>query len=159
MKGIAELRNKGVFALALIKKGRYWPKFIKGNDVKAQFVDSEVGAVDACPGHMDGVKFHVICIKEPDYGMSLMTTYGTTELMGDARLRSYKMDGVKRRNTTVYFEVVYNHFQVRDVVDANNFMRMFPLALEETWKTLQWPKRAFQLKPTVGWHLFTCMEP
>ena len=85
LKGIVELRKRGVFALALIKKRRYWPKFIKVNDVKAHFAYHEVGAVNAWPGHLDGVKFHVGCMKEPDYVMSLMTTYGTTELMGNAR--------------------------------------------------------------------------
>ena len=60
MKGIVELRNKGVFALVLIKKGRYWPKFIKGNDVKALFADHEVGAVNAWTGQLDGVNFQFI---------------------------------------------------------------------------------------------------
>ena len=61
---------------------------IKGKDVKAHFADCEVGAVDAWPGQMDGVKVHVRCMKEPDYVISLMKTYGTTELMGEARPRA-----------------------------------------------------------------------
>ena len=65
-------------------------------------------------------------MKEPDYVMSPMTTYGTTELMGDARLLAYEINCVKRRKTIVYPEVVYNHFQFRDAVDANNGMRMPP---------------------------------
>ena len=75
-------------------------------------------------------------MKEPDYFMSLMTTYGTTDLMGDARPRAYEIDGMKRRKTIVYPEVVYNQFQFRDAVNSNNGMQMFPLALEETWKTV-----------------------
>ena len=85
LKGIVELQKKGVFASALIKKRRYWPTFIKGDDVKAHFSDCEVGAVGAWTGNLDGIKFHVSCMKEPEYVMSLMTTYGTTELMGNAR--------------------------------------------------------------------------
>ena len=84
-------------------------------------------------------------MKEPDYVMSPMTTYGTTELMGDARLLAYEINCVKRRKTIVYPEVVYNHFQFRDAVDANNGMRMPPFTLEETWKTVRWTNRAFQL--------------
>ena len=35
LKGIIELRKKGVFASALIKKWHYWPKYIKGDNIKA----------------------------------------------------------------------------------------------------------------------------
>ena len=76
--------------------------------------------------------------------MSLIKTYGTTELMGDARTRGYKIDGVKVRKTIVYPEVVDNHFQFRDVVDAKNGMRMPTLALAETWETVRCPNCAFQ---------------
>ena len=37
LKGIIELRKKGVFASASIKKRRYWPKYIKGDTIKAHF--------------------------------------------------------------------------------------------------------------------------
>ena len=50
--------------------------------------------------------------------------------MGDARMHAYKIDGMKRRKIIVYPDVVYNHFQFRDAVDAKNGMRMFPLALK-----------------------------
>ena len=60
LKVIAELRKNGVFALSLIKKRCYWPKFIKGNDVKALFADHEVGAVNAWTGQLDGVNFQFI---------------------------------------------------------------------------------------------------
>ena len=63
LKVIVELRKKGVFASALINKCRYCPTFIKGDDVKAHFSDSEVGEFDAWPGYLDSVKFHVRCIK------------------------------------------------------------------------------------------------
>ena len=99
LKGIVELRKKGVFDSAIIKKRRYWPKFIKVNDVEAHFADCEVGAVNEWPGQMDGAKFHVSCTKEPEYAMILMTTYRTTELMGNTRPRAYKIDCVKQRKT------------------------------------------------------------
>ena len=83
------MRKKGIFASALINNPPYWPKCIKGDNVKSHFADCEVGSVDAWPGQMNGVKFRVSCMKEPDYVMILMTTYGTTDLMDDARLRAY----------------------------------------------------------------------
>ena len=40
LKGIIELCKKGVFSSALIKKRRYWLKFVRGEEIKAHFVDS-----------------------------------------------------------------------------------------------------------------------
>ena len=45
--------------------------------------------------------------------------------------------------TIKYPELVFNHFQYRDAVDAHNGSRMFPIALEETWKTNRWACRVF----------------
>ena len=82
LKGIVELKKQGVYASALIKKWRYWPKYIKGDDIKQHFDDKEVGDCDFWKGCMDEVNIHVYAMKEPDYVMSLMSTYGTNLQMG-----------------------------------------------------------------------------
>ena len=140
LKGIVELRKKGVFASALIKKRRYWPKFIPGDDFIAHFEVKEVGEADAIKGTLDNVPFHVFCMKEPDYVMQLMSTYGTLERMGMDRMRRFGNGQL----TFKYPEVVYNHYQYRDSVDNHNASRMYPIALEEQWKTTRWPLRVFQ---------------
>jgi hypothetical protein len=78
LQGIIELKKVGVFAAALIKKRRYWPKHVNGEAIAAHFADKEIGYTDALPGEPYGVNFHLFCMKEPDYVMSLMSTYGTT---------------------------------------------------------------------------------
>ena len=47
-------------------------------------------------GKLDGVQFHLHCMREPDYIMSLMSTYGTMERFGDEKHHSWKEDGVTR---------------------------------------------------------------
>ena len=79
LKDIIELRKKGVFASALIKKQQYWPKYIKGDEIKAHFNDKNVGDTDSWAGTFDNIPFHVYAMKEPDYVMSLMSTYGTND--------------------------------------------------------------------------------
>ena len=79
LKGIVELQKNGVYTSALIKKRRYWLKYICGEDIKSHFADKEVGVTDACAGKLDGVPFHIYMMKEPDYIMSLMSTYGTNQ--------------------------------------------------------------------------------
>jgi hypothetical protein len=78
LKGIIELKKVGVFVSALIKKHWYWPKDVDGNVINTDFSDKDVGDADAWPGELDGVQFHLFCMKEPDYIMSLMLTYGMT---------------------------------------------------------------------------------
>ena len=70
LKGIIELRKKGVFASALIKKG---------NDIKAHFKNKNVGDANSWAGTLDNIPFHVYAMEELDYTMSLMSTYGTNE--------------------------------------------------------------------------------
>ena len=96
LKGIVELRRRGVFASALIKKRRYWPKHIKGDEIRDHFVQREVGDVDALPGIMDGVSFHVYAMKEPNYVLSLMSTYGMLERKGKLKKHKWFKNGKKQ---------------------------------------------------------------
>ena len=75
-------------------------------------------------------------MKEPDYVMMFMSTYGTLQRLGEPK---------KRGDTTIcYTKVIHNHYSYWDSVDSHNGMRMFPIALKETWKTTKWPLRVFQ---------------
>ena len=82
LKGIIELKKRGVYVSALIKKCRYWPKYIKGDDIKSHLDDKDIGDCDAWKGQMDEVDFHVYTKKEPDYVMLIMSTYRTNQQMG-----------------------------------------------------------------------------
>ena len=48
-------------------------------------MDKEVGHCDALVGKMNAVPFHVHAMKEPDYVMMLMSTYGTLTRMGETK--------------------------------------------------------------------------
>ena len=75
LQGLAELK-KGVFAHTLIKKRRYWLKHIPGEDIIAHFTDKPIGAADAIKGKLDGMPFYIFGMKETDYVMQIMSTYG-----------------------------------------------------------------------------------
>ena len=85
LQAIVELRKKGLFAAALIKKRRYWPKYILGNNIVAHFAEKGIGESDALQGMLNDVKFHVVAMKDPDYVMMFMTTYGTLAPVGDGK--------------------------------------------------------------------------
>jgi len=149
--GIIEMRKRGVFGQALIKKRRYWPKHVDGDAVARHFESKEVGDIDSWPGVMDGVSFHIFGMKEPDYIMSIMSTFGTLQRVGEGKKRLY-MDSNRQKVTKYidYPEPIANHFNYRDAVDSNNRDRMSPIALEETWKTTRWPCRVFQFLLAVS---------
>ena len=76
LRAIIELK-RGVFVSSLIMKQKYWPKYIDGDSIDAHFEGKQVGAVDSLLGQMHNIPFHVFGMKEPDYIMKLMSTYGT----------------------------------------------------------------------------------
>ena len=85
LQGIVELKKKGVYTHALINKRRYWPKHVPGDDIIAHFVEKKVGETDAICGELDSIPFYLYGMKEPDYVMQIMATYGTLEEKGQEK--------------------------------------------------------------------------
>ena len=146
LKGLIELQKKGVFVAAVIKKRRYWPKYVKGDDIKNEQESQPVGTQSRLPGILDGVPFDIITSNEPEFVMMFMSTYGTTNpKVGQEKVRR-RLNG----ETIEYYhsEVVANHYKYRDAVDAHNSKRHDGgthqgLSLERTWHTHHWPNRVF----------------
>ena len=57
LEGIFELRKMGVYAGALNKKRRYWPKHVPGQLINTHFKDKEVGNTDSLHGILYEVKY------------------------------------------------------------------------------------------------------
>ncbi len=144
LKALVELRKVGIFAAAVIKKRRYWPKYIRGDEIAAHFEGKPVGSYDYWPGMLDNVKFSIHCLKEPDYVMSLMATYGTDQEMGEDAKRTITTNTGQTVDIPFkYKELFYYHFKYRNAVDQHNQNRHKPLSLEEIWATIRWPNRVF----------------
>ena len=144
LRGIIELKKRGVYASTLIKKRKYWPKHIKGAEIKAHFDGKDVGDCDSWKGMMEEVPFHVYAMKEPNYIMSFMSTYGTNLRTGKETSREWvDSSGVKKNVKFHYPEVVGNHFLYRHSVDDHNNKRHSPISLEVVWATKYWPNRVF----------------
>lgn len=146
LRGIVELLKKGVYSSALIKKRRYWPKYVDGAAIDTHFENIEVGGCDALPGVLDGVQFHIFGMKEPDYTMKLMSTYGSLTAKDDQResKRIVKSEtGEETTKTFQYTEPFANHYDYRHVVDDHNNNRHSGISIEETWLTHRWENRVF----------------
>ena len=143
VKALIWLRIRGVFAAAVIKKRRYWPRYIKGDEINAHMEDKEVGECDCMRGNMDRIKYNVFCLKEPNYVMKIMSTYGG--LIDPPRQRKDAIRTLLDGSTITYkyTEPFANHFDYRHCVDDHNNLRHQTPALEETWITYRWPTRVF----------------
>ena len=75
LQGIIELRNVGVYAGALIKKRRYWPKHVPGNVIDRYFQDKEIGSFDALCGYMNCTPYQIFYLKEPEFFIKIIATY------------------------------------------------------------------------------------
>ena len=84
--------------------------------------NKEVGDVDVLEGSIRGKSYHIMAIKNPDYVMLMMTTYGALEnLEGSDTQKRYKGSGEDlATNKFNYREVFVNHFNYRHQVDDNN---------------------------------------
>ena len=143
LKGLTELRSKGIFAAALIKKRRYWPKHINGEANIRHFQGKEVGFADSITGSLNNVPFRIMGLVEPDYIMFMMTTYGTMERHGKETGRVWKEGNQQMKTSFQYPEVFANHFRYRHIVDDHNNRRHSPISIETTWATKRWENRVF----------------
>ena len=121
-KGITSLLEFGVYAAALIKKCKYWPKGVPGYAIDQYFSDKDVpyvGMLEAITEKIpEGKAFKIFCFKEPEYVTKIMATWMTLkELNGADTRREYKgRDGQSISRLFNYRQPfglhLYNHHQV-----------------------------------------------
>ena len=71
LKGLIQLRKKGLFSCAVIKKRRYWPAMIPGKDMEDHFREVEVGETDSIQRTVDYVIYNIWGIEETNYVMRM----------------------------------------------------------------------------------------
>ena len=95
-------------------------------------------------GRLDDIPFHVYAMKEHDYVMSLMSSYGMNDRsIGKETRRDWKNGTTNMTKRFKYPEVIHNHFQYRHAVDDHNAKRHSPISIEVVWATKWWPNRVF----------------
>lgn len=163
LQGLLEMLKKGVFGHAQIKKRRYWPKWIKGDEVNEHFENKEVGQSDAKNITWEGKQMRLFALKEPDYVTMIMSTYGSLREIEQAKTRRDYKDGNGQpvRKEFYYPEPFYNHYKKRGFVDTHNSRRHQPLSIEETMGTHRWEFRVFmyhlavsEINALYGYHHF-----
>ena len=104
----------------------------------------EIGQFDAIRGKQDKVDYHLFMMKEPDFTMKMMATYGALNPYSDEKESKRYVkdsDGKSAITTFKYTEPYSNHYKFRhSIVDHNNLRHQVP-SIEGTWVTRRWPIR------------------
>ena len=148
LQGLIELRKVGVFSSAVIKKRRYWPKHVPGDIMDERMKDKPLGACDSIKGIMDEVPYNLFCMKDKDFVMKLMSTYGgLVETRGQEKTwRWFKANRAGGNSILRFFrykEPFANHYKYRHCVDDHNNLRHSIPSIEGSIKTHRWELRVF----------------
>jgi hypothetical protein len=101
----------------------------------------EVGQTDVLHGVLDGIAYDIFCMKEEDYVMKIMATYGSQCPPMRQRIKARRKIASGATFEFEYIEPIANHFDYRHCVDDNNHLRHMRPSIEETWKTHRWVLR------------------
>jgi Transposase IS4 len=146
LQALIELRKVGVFASAVIKKRRYWPKHVPGAAMDAYMKEHhQYGECNSLKGSLDGHNYNLFCMRDVKYNMKIMSTYGqlVVEPGFRERYRFWNENGQSHNMTLKYMEPFENHYLYRHAVDDHNNNRHSDISLEETWVTHRWANRVF----------------
>ena len=89
----------------MIKKRRNWKKNVDGEAAKEKIYGKEVGYANSISGVSDVHHFNIHGMKNVDYIMTLITTYGILERSGNETKRSVNGETVRFK----YPYIVWNH--------------------------------------------------
>ena len=145
LRALIELKKVGLFACAVIKKRRFWPAMVPGDEMTEAFADANVGTSMAISGVLDGVKYFFWGLKEPTYVMKMMATGGPLIVNEscEEQKRWYKEDGVEVVRT-FQFPLPYDwHYKYRHAIDDHNNLRHSLPSVEGTIITTRWELRVF----------------
>lgn len=138
LKGIVELKKRGIFVGALIKKNCYLPILFSENAINSHFNNKPVGECDAISLVLDEEKFFIPGMKEPDYIMKIMASGGA--LISDDKCKNVTMkwtngdDMAKQVHLQNMQQFDWHLWHCHIVDDHNNSCHSSP-ALDETWIT------------------------
>ena len=99
--------------------------------INQHFQTKEVGQCDTLPGTLSGKAFSIFCMKEENYTMKLMATYGVfVEIDGSKTLKLLTaVNGEKFIKSFNYTETFHNIFKFCHQVGDHNNSRHSPLSL------------------------------
>ena len=103
LKALTKLASVSVYSPAVMKQRRYWPKHIRGDDIDKRFENMEVVVVACHARKLEQERFVIFCMKEEDYVMKQMATYGALKMGGDKSVTRQSVTKMDRQKVNVAF--------------------------------------------------------
>ncbi len=140
-EGLVQLRKKGLFGCMVVKKKRYWPKGVPGDDVIAHMLEKEVGAAAVAELEWNKQAIRLFAVREPDYVFQMISTFGVSDASVTPRVRYWQADGQTIFKTIFYPIPVDQYYLFRHSIDDNNNSRQGRHSIEAAWGTHNWAHR------------------
>jgi hypothetical protein len=144
-KGVTEMKKRGVYGQAIVKKRKFWPKFVPGDHIIDHFKTAALGTTETYKQTLDGEEFLVHCYRDDKYVCKMMSCHGLLDEVPDHKT-ARKVNG--QWKSFCYAEPFSRHNNGKHWVDDHNNRRHDPISLDDTWKTKWWPMRQFTF--TIG---------
>lgn len=141
LQGLLELRKRGVFSSAVIKKRGYLPKLVSGRTMNVRVEMKEVRETDGIQGLLDETPFLLFVMKEVKINTKIKARDGSLDIHADAKEKKRKVDNATKMFR--YKEPFHNHYACRHCVDDHNNKQHSDISLEETWMTHPWQNGVF----------------
>jgi hypothetical protein len=146
LAALPELRKRGLHGTIVMKKKKYWPKGLPGDQILEALRMQEIGTTQVLVGKFKGEKIWVGCQVDSKHTTLIANTWSTTERTGSKKKR--KVGG--RLVEFNYCEYQGTWYWIRHAVDDSNHNRSHPLPLEDTMKTKEWVMRQFTFVDAVA---------
>ena len=130
--GMTALNAKGVYGQFLIKKRRYWPKYVPGDQIDKHMRAKGLGETATYMQDVEGMRFLVHCCRDADWTTKIMSTHRVLNDNHD-HLTWQKVDGEWK--TFKYAEPFSRHNKGKHWVDNVNKHCHAPISLESVWGT------------------------
>ncbi len=139
--GVIALHKKGVHGQFLIKKQKYWPKYVPSNHIDEYMSSKPLGYTKTFVQVIDGMHFFIHCTQENDYVTKIMSMHGILDKIQDHPTWQL-VNGVGK--SFKYTEPLSHHNHAKHWVDDINNRSHDPIGLESAWATKWWPNRGFK---------------
>jgi hypothetical protein len=152
LQAMIELKKVGLFVCGVIKKRRYWPAMVPGDEMSQAFDDANVGSLMAISGVLDGVKYFLWGLQEPLYVMKMMAMGGPLIANESCKPQRWRFteDGVEVLRTFQFPLPYDSHYKYRHAVNNhNNLHHSLPL-VEGTIMTISWEMHVFSFLLAVS---------
>ena len=136
---VLELKKKGLFANAQMKKKAGWPAKTKASEMIDELAGKPVGTVRVREGRIGEHKLFTAGLADSKHVSIMINTCGTTIRTGKNKRRRIAGAIVEFK----YPVYALQYYRARHAVDDNNNNRQGRLSFEETYLPQGWEKRQF----------------